>query len=280
MTREEAFKLTPEISYVIFAKGKYRVAYVAEEFGVTWIGIYDEPPSLHTDRIQAGHCELSLPPAEGAIKHLTDEEIEKNGKDGGLRDNELQMFWEGATFYRNYIQRFIEEHTSPQNKPQPTAEGAEEMIVDDFTKIGGPITWDYLVKGNAGYTIERTAELMRKFAAQRQPQPTAEGTDVIASLIESLGEPTEVHNHSYSIRPYTVEGKTEWWMFHDGVGSGEPLAQWLNKFATLYARKMLRENLREELIKFYKYVNDEWALGMLCSDVDDVIASYLKSKEQ
>ena len=71
------------------------------------------------------------------------------------------------------------------------------------------------------------------------PLPPAEGAEeILTSLIKSLGEPTKIHNHIYEIRPYTVEGKTEWWMFHKGVGSGEPLAQWLNKFATLHAQRL------------------------------------------
>lgn len=33
------------------------------------------------------------------------EMIEANGKEGGLRDGELQMFWEGATWMRDYIMK-------------------------------------------------------------------------------------------------------------------------------------------------------------------------------
>lgn len=72
-----------------------------------------------------------------------------------------------------------------------------------------------------------------------RPQPTAGGAEeIIESIVESLGDPTYIHNHVFEIRPYTVEGKTEWWMFHKGVGSGEPLAQWLSKFAALHAQKI------------------------------------------
>lgn len=110
-------------------------------------------------------------------------------------------------------------------------------------------------------------------------QPTAEGADVIASLIESLGEPTEVHNHSYSIRPYTVEGKTEWWMFHDGVGSGEPLAQWLSEFATLHAQQMAKKMVREELIAYDKYAS-RWIDNYRAETAEDCVDEYLKSKEQ
>ena len=83
-------------------------------------------------------------------------------------------------------------------------------------------------------------------------QPTAEGAEeILTSLIKSLGEPTKIHNHIYEIRPYTVEGKTEWWMFHNGVGSGEPLAQWLQNFATLHAQR-IAEKMVEERMEQYK----------------------------
>jgi hypothetical protein len=59
MTKKEALKLIPEKSYVEFAHEEYRVASVFEEFGVTWVEIYDEPPSLHVDRIQAGSLKLT-----------------------------------------------------------------------------------------------------------------------------------------------------------------------------------------------------------------------------
>ena len=88
-----------------------------------------------------------------------------------------------------------------------------------------------------------------------QQQPTAEGAEeIIESIVESLGDPINIHNHAFEIRPYTVDHKTEWWIFHKEVRSGEPLAQWLSKFATLHAQrlaeKMMSERLREELIKF------------------------------
>jgi len=80
--------------------------------------------------------------------------------------------------------------------------------------------------------------------------PPAEGADeILASLVESLGEPdNSVTDHSYQIRPLTVEGKREWWMFHNGVGSGEPLAQWLSKFASLHAQKIADKMVGEKWI--------------------------------
>ena len=86
--------------------------------------------------------------------------------------------------------------------------------------------------------------------SQKPLQPTAEGAEeILASLVESLGEPdNSVTDHSYEIRPLTVEGKREWWMFHNGVGSGEPLTQWLNEFATLHAQK-IADKMAEERLK-------------------------------
>ena len=111
MTREEAFKLTPEKAYIMYAKGKYRVASVFEEFGVTWIEIYDEPPSLHIDRIQAGSC--SLPPAEGAEEILDKyKRLFAKGQIWILRDDAIKAMTEFAA------------------QQQPTAEGAEEILTN------------------------------------------------------------------------------------------------------------------------------------------------------
>jgi hypothetical protein len=43
--------------------------------------------------------------ASHPVQLPTDEEIEKNGKYGGLRDNELQMYWEGAKWMRDQIKK-------------------------------------------------------------------------------------------------------------------------------------------------------------------------------
>jgi len=64
MTTEEANLLIPEKSTIIFASGEYVVAGVSKQFGVTWIDIYDEPPSKHVDRLKADSCELPKPPQQ------------------------------------------------------------------------------------------------------------------------------------------------------------------------------------------------------------------------
>ena len=37
----------------------------------------------------------------------TDEVIEANGKEGGLQDDELQMYFEGATWLREHLRKLI-----------------------------------------------------------------------------------------------------------------------------------------------------------------------------
>ena len=115
--------------------------------------------------------------------------------------------------------------------------------------------------------------------SQKPLQPTAEGAEeIIDSIVESLGDPINIHNHAFEIRPYTVEHKTEWWIFHKEVSSGEPLKQWLGKFATLHAQKiadkMVSEKLREELIKYEIHWN-----FVLRDNAEKVVDEYLKSRE-
>ena len=78
---------------------------------------------------------------------------------------------------------------------------------------------------------------------ETKPEMTAE--EIIESILESLGDPINIHNHAFEIRPYTVDHKTEWWIFHKEVASGEPLAQWLSKFATLHAQKIADKMVSE-----------------------------------
>ena len=124
-------------------------------------------------------------------------------------------------------------------------------------------------------------------ALAEHPLPPAEGAEeILASLVESLGEPdNSVTDHSYQIRPLTVEGKREWWMFHNGVGSGEPLAEWLSKFAALHAQKIadkiVEERLREELIAY-----DKWYIFSPDPYTDNpdehaeyFVTEYLKSRD-
>lgn len=257
MTREEAFKLTPEISYVIFAKGKYRVAYVAEEFGVTWIGIYDEPPSLHVDRIQAAHC--SLPPAEGAEKSCLNCRFHNSPTYHDkmwCRDCQQFNHYEAIKSMAKSAEAILHEHIDKQSM--------DELSVN---------VWPDML------------EAMTEFAAsQRQPQPTAEGAEeILESIVESLGEPINIHNHIFEIRPYTVEHKTEWWIFHKEVASGEPLAQWLDKFATLHAQKIadkkVSERLREELIAYGKVLRS-WGIAIPSDILECSIDEYLKTREK
>jgi len=157
----------------------------------------------------------------------------------------------------------------------PPAEGAEqEKILTDFAEkmntamVNNDPEFEQIVNDHYFDLIE---------------QPTAEGAEeILASLVESLGEPdNSIADHSYEIRPLTVEGKREWWMFHNGVGSGEPLAQWLSKFVTLHAQqiadKMVEERLREELGKFIKWYNSGYEQAR---KPHLIVKEYLKSREK
>lgn len=117
--------------------------------------------------------------------------------------------------------------------------------------------------------------------------PTEGAEEILASLIESLGEPdNSIHDHSYEIRPLTVNGKCEWWMFHNGVGSGEPLAQWLQNFATLHAQRIADKMVENELNNFVDFINDKFCKDITGNmldkeDVDEFLKSryYLKRRE-
>ena len=118
--------------------------------------------------------------------------------------------------------------------------------------------------------------------SQKPLQPTAEGAEeIIDSIVESLGDPINIHNHAFEIRPYTVEHKTEWWIFHKEAGPGEPLKQWLSKFATLHAQqmadKMVEEKLREELIAYVKWYGS-FSYENLTDEM--LVDEYLKSREK
>ena len=89
---------------------------------------------------------LSLPPAEGAVRHLTDDEIEKHGMEGGLRDGELQMYWEGATWYRSYAQKIADKMVEERLRGYHLNEGYDVVIVGNPDKeIDGDIFEDIKV---------------------------------------------------------------------------------------------------------------------------------------
>lgn len=115
------------------------------------------------------------------------------------------------------------------------------------------------------------------------PSPSsATAEEINKRLAESLGEPdNSIEDHSYEIRPLTVEGRREWWIFHNGVGSGEPLTQWLSKFATLHAQKiadkMVEAILRDELEKFGTYFNEIRCPYVVTSVIDEYLKNVKKS---
>jgi hypothetical protein len=255
MTREEAFKLTPEISYVIFAKGKYRVAYIAEEFGATWIGIYDEPPSLHVDRIHASGC--SFPPAEGAetISKITNSPI------GGVhwyrsilsKIKDIGEFLSTETPKEEYLRvwgrelfegsiELLKIENNPTLKQQPTAEKVAEL------------------KDSSG-----NEHHLSQLDKSRQPViKTAEGA--------------EEYLHSTPMGYIYRTNKGRGFEYKFDIDSVISL---MNTFATLHAQKiadkMVEERLREELITYRRWEN-VFFMGM--EDVTSMVDMYLKIGEK
>lgn len=164
----------------------------------------------------------------------------------------------------------------------PPAEGATDKFRDVLHEV------QRLIETEGGATESEMKAIWNSLScaiteSERRQQPTAEGAEeILESIVESLGEPINIHNHIFEIRPYTVEHKTEWWIFHKEVGSGEPLAQWLQNFATLHAQriadKMVSERLREELTDWADYWN-KLETGHACIMKED-IDEYLKTREK
>jgi len=183
----------------------------------------------------------------------------------------------GARYYREDVVLKAMELAGKET-PQPTAEGAEEILHKYVHTINSD--------GTSLVTFMGALKAMREFAAQQQP-PAEGAEEILASLVESLGEPdNSVTDHSYQIRPLTVEGKREWWMFHNGVGSGEPLAQWLGKFATLHAQKIADKMVEERIIldeEMAEPVQDAlYATGRFtideCNVLTEGILMYIKER--
>ena len=164
-------------------------------------------------------------------------------------------------------------------QPLPPAEGAEqEKILTDFAEkmntamVNNDPEFEQIVNDHYFDLIE---------------QPTAEGAEeIIDSIVESLGDPINIHNHAFEIRPYTVEHKTEWWIFHKEVSSGEPLAQWLSKFATLHAQQIADKMVEERIIldeEMAEPVQDAlYATGRFtideCNVLTEGILMYIKER--
>jgi hypothetical protein len=75
---------------------------------------------------------LSLP-----LQLPTDDQIEENGKEGGLKDGELQMYWEGAVWLRDV---WIPKHTKVEalslqgNAPKEGIEHLAQIDIPNFIK--------------------------------------------------------------------------------------------------------------------------------------------------
>jgi len=134
------------------------------------------------------------------------------------------------------------------------------------------------------------------------PSPSsATAEEINKRLAESLGEPdNSIEDHSYEIRPLTVEGRREWWIFHNGVGSGEPLAQWIKDFAALQSKPQPTAEGAEEIAQccpvcggnglvpngFYNQTSGQWTscstlpgTCRTCNGTGVILPSYLHAQK-
>lgn len=108
--------------------------------------------------------------------------------------------------------------------------------------------------------------------AEYSPSP-AEGAEEIPSIEETLKGHYDDQRRLSILKKHMGDGYYKTGQYHRDISEA------MQEFATLHARKMARENMREELIKF-----DVWLTGrgvsvdnvLIIREVDD----YLKSKEQ
>ena len=67
-------------------------------------------PECHPRNDESHHPQpISDERIDKVFKKFTDDFIEQDGFDGGLRDNELQMYWEGGTTIRSKIKAALTE---------------------------------------------------------------------------------------------------------------------------------------------------------------------------
>ena len=149
----------------------------------------------------------------------------------------------------------MHEFAALQNKPQPTAEGAEEILHKYVHTINSD--------GTSLVTFMGALKAMREFAAQQQP--TAEGAEEITAK-QVFDKVYEFYRNMENKPAIPLEAR-------------EMIFSAMHQFATLHAQKMadkmVGEKLREELIKF-----DAWGYGSftenqaIINDVDE----YLKAE--
>lgn len=60
---------------------------------------------MSTERIKQIQQEKALSIADVMAMLPSSESIEANGIEGGLRDGELQLFWEGAEWLKSHLQK-------------------------------------------------------------------------------------------------------------------------------------------------------------------------------
>ena len=87
--------------------------------------IYNESP-IKTEHLReilnALQSHHPRPISDVARLFPTDDDIEQDGKDGGLKGNELQMYWEGGVWMKRYMINKLQSH-----HPQPLSISEERI---------------------------------------------------------------------------------------------------------------------------------------------------------
>ena len=108
-----------------FKCNKCGFEFTSDDLGHTYLTC-TQPFPQRTSGICGGAIELNYleqQPEVSDIEKLfpTDDDIEQNGKDGGLKGNELQMYWEGGVWMKRYmIHRLQSHHPKPITDDQIT----------------------------------------------------------------------------------------------------------------------------------------------------------------
>jgi len=141
MTKDEFKKIIARKTYIEFAKSKYQVAGAFTEFGVDWIEIYDEPPTLHIDRIKAESCELttleSQQPDDEAPKHPTSwRDFTMTDK---IDDNQQQEFDNNCKADDEFVESYLNEQPAKATEDKELFEKVYIKSEADLPKEDGKV---------------------------------------------------------------------------------------------------------------------------------------------
>ena len=139
---------------------------------------------------------------------------------------------------RNFT-KMAEEIASLIEQNKPTGEYFERIYIKSeadlpkekgfyITGIGNATAFDpgeKKVKPFQSDSVEFWMKCIDYYLRPVEQKPDCYPKEEIADLLnDSLGSADDsIEYHNYLIRPLNHE----WWIFHNGVGSGEPLKQWI-----------------------------------------------------